>query len=131
ESWVAGRWQAGSDDGEPLLDAVTGEEVARVSSTGVDLGAMVRYARDVGGPALRPLTFHRRASLLKELALDLNAHKEDFHALSLRTGATRRDGYVDIDGGIGTLFSYASKDRKSTRLNSSHVKISYAVFCLK
>ncbi|GGM21059.1 phenylacetic acid degradation bifunctional protein PaaZ [Promicromonospora citrea] len=112
ESWVAGRWQAGSDDGEPLLDAVTGEEVARVSSAGIDLAAMVRYAREVGGPAVRRLTFHQRASLLKELALDLNAHKEDFHALSLRTGATRRDGYVDIDGGIGTLFSYASKGKR-------------------
>jgi len=109
ESYAAGRWFAASDDGTPLLDAATGEEVARISSAGLDLGEMTTYARTVGGPALRALTFHERAALLKAMAKHLNEIKDEFHALSLRTGATARDGMVDIEGGIGTVFSFASK----------------------
>jgi oxepin-CoA hydrolase/3-oxo-5,6-dehydrosuberyl-CoA semialdehyde dehydrogenase len=109
ESYVAGTWVTPSGEGEPLLDAATGEEVARVSTRGVDLPAMVEHARRVGGPAVRELTFHERAGILKALAKHLSADKEELYALSFRTGATRRDSAVDIDGGFGTLFSYASK----------------------
>ena len=109
ESYVAGNWYAAPDEGEPVLDAVTGQEVARVSARGLDYRAMVAHGRDVGGPALRALTFHERASLLKAVAKHLGGFKEEFYALSARTGATQRDSMVDIDGGIGTLFSYASK----------------------
>lgn len=109
ESYTAGSWFRASDDGSPLLDATTGEEVARVSSTGLDLAAMVDHARSVGGPAVRALTFHERAGLLKAVAKHLTSHKEELYALSTRTGATARDSMVDIDGGIGTVFSYASK----------------------
>ncbi|MEU8322328.1 phenylacetic acid degradation bifunctional protein PaaZ [Nonomuraea sp. NPDC048881] len=109
ESYAAGRWFRASDDGEPLLDAATGEEVARISSRGLDVAAMVRHARDTGGPALRALTFHERAALLKALAKHLLEGKDALYALSTRTGATSRDTMVDVDGGIGTLFSYASK----------------------
>ncbi|MEV5890235.1 phenylacetic acid degradation bifunctional protein PaaZ [Nonomuraea fuscirosea] len=109
ESYAAGRWFRPADDGEPLLDAATGEEVARISSRGLDVAAMVRHARGTGGPALRSLTFHERAALLKALAKHLLEHKDELYALSLRTGATTRDTAVDVDGGIGTLFSYASK----------------------
>ncbi|MEV4177477.1 phenylacetic acid degradation bifunctional protein PaaZ [Nonomuraea sp. NPDC049709] len=109
ESYAAGRWFRSSDDGEPLLDAATGEEVARISSRGLDVAAMVRHARDTGGPALRSLTFHERAALLKALAKHLSERKEELYALSVRTGATSRDTAIDVDGGIGTLFSYASK----------------------
>ncbi len=109
ESYAAGQWFRADDDGTPLLDAATGEEVARISATGLDLGAMVAHARTVGGPALRELTFHQRALLLKEMAKHLSADKDEFYALSLRTGATARDSAVDIDGGFGTVFSYASK----------------------
>jgi oxepin-CoA hydrolase / 3-oxo-5,6-dehydrosuberyl-CoA semialdehyde dehydrogenase len=109
ESYVAGRWFRSNDEGEPLLDASTGEEVARISSRGVDLAAMVDHARNVGAPAIRTLTFHERAGLLKALAKHLSADKESLYALSLRTGATRTDSMVDIDGGFGTVFSYASK----------------------
>ena len=112
ESYVAGRWLSGTDDGEPVLDAVTGQEVTRVSSHGLDFAALVAHAREVGGPAVQELTFHERATLLKQLALHLNGAKDDFYALSLRTGATRRDSMVDIDGGIGTMFSYASKGKR-------------------
>src|SRR5215211_82871 len=112
ESYVSGRWFAASDDGAPVADAVTGETVVRISSTGLDVPAMLAHARTVGGPALRELTFHQRAGLLKQLGLRLMAGKDDFYALSRRTGATDRDSAVDVDGGFGTLLSYASKGRR-------------------
>jgi len=102
-------WFRADDEGEPLLDASTGEEVARISSRGLDLGGMVAHARNVGGPAIRSLTFHERAGLLKAVGKLLSEDKDPLYALSLRTGATRTDSMIDIDGGIGTLFSYASK----------------------
>ncbi|PVG81933.1 phenylacetic acid degradation bifunctional protein PaaZ [Nocardioides gansuensis] len=109
ESYVAGGWFRAVDEGEAVLDAATGEVVAWVSSRGLDYGAMVTHAHEVGGPAIRSLTFHERAGLLKALAKHLGGAKDELYALSLRTGATQRDSMVDIDGGIGTLFSYASK----------------------
>ena len=109
ESYVAGGWFAADDEGQPLLDAATGEEVARVSATGVDLGAMTDHARVVGGPAIRALTFHERAGLLKAVAKRLTEVKDELYELSYRTGATKRDSMVDIDGGIGTVFGIASK----------------------
>jgi oxepin-CoA hydrolase / 3-oxo-5,6-dehydrosuberyl-CoA semialdehyde dehydrogenase len=109
ESYVAGRWTSPGDDGKPLLDAATGEPVVRISTAPPDFAAMTTHARTVGGPAVRALTFPQRAGLLKQLAQHLTGVKDDFHALSLRTGATPRDGMVDIEGGIGTLFSFASK----------------------
>ncbi|SEQ92457.1 phenylacetic acid degradation bifunctional protein PaaZ [Lentzea albida] len=109
ESYAAGRWFRARAEGEPLLDAVTGEEVARLSSEGLDLRQMTDHARRVGGPAIRELTFHQRALLIKELAKHLSADKDSLYELSYRTGATKRDSMVDIDGGFGTLFSFASK----------------------
>jgi oxepin-CoA hydrolase/3-oxo-5,6-dehydrosuberyl-CoA semialdehyde dehydrogenase len=113
ESYAAGRWFRADDEGRPVLDATTGDEVARISSTGLDLGAMVQHARTVGGPALRSLTFPERAGLLKAMAKDLMAHKEELYELSYATGATRRDSAVDIDGGIGTVFSIAGKGTRA------------------
>ena len=112
ESYVQGRWQAGTDDGTPLRHAVSGQEIARISSTGVDMGATLAYARGIGGPALRGLTFHQRALLLKELATHLTAQSEEFYSLSTATGATRKDSDIDIAGGFGTLFAYSSKARR-------------------
>src|ERR1700720_4076957 len=111
-SYVSGSWQVAPDEGMPLRDAVTGEEVARISSTGVDMAGALAYGRRVGGPALRELTFHQRASLLKALASHLREHREELYALSAKTGATLGDSKFDIDGGIGVLFSYASKGRR-------------------
>jgi oxepin-CoA hydrolase/3-oxo-5,6-dehydrosuberyl-CoA semialdehyde dehydrogenase len=111
-SHVAGRWYTAPDEGTPIADAVTGKTVARISSTGLDVPAMLDHARTVGGPALRELTFHQRAGLLKQLGLKLMADKDEFYALSRRTGATDRDSAVDIDGGFGTVLSYASKGRR-------------------
>ncbi|KRA30016.1 MULTISPECIES: phenylacetic acid degradation bifunctional protein PaaZ [unclassified Nocardioides] len=109
ESYVAGAWFRAQDEGDAVLDAITGKEVARVSTRGLDFAALVAHGRDVGGPALRALTFHERAGLIKALAKHLGQFKDEFYALSTRTGATKRDSMVDIDGGIGTMFSYASK----------------------
>src|SRR3954465_13589760 len=112
QSPPAGRWYAAPDEGTPIPDAVTGETVARISSTGLDVAAMLAHARTVGGPARRALPFHQRAGLLKQLALRLTADKDAFYALSRRTGATDRDSAVDVDGGFGPPPSYASKGRR-------------------
>jgi oxepin-CoA hydrolase/3-oxo-5,6-dehydrosuberyl-CoA semialdehyde dehydrogenase len=111
-SYLSGAWQSPADEGAPLHDAVTGEEVARVSATGLDLAAALDHGRRVGGPALRELTFHQRAALLKALASALREHRTELYALSARTGATLGDSQFDIDGGIGALFGYASKGRR-------------------
>ncbi len=109
QSFVAGRWQAGAGTGVALRDATTGEVIASADAAGLDTALMLAYARAVGGPNLRRLTFHERAALIKSLARFLGAHKEEFYALSYATGATRADSWIDIDGGISTLFVYASK----------------------
>ena len=111
-SYVGGAWHTAPDEGAPLYDAATGDEVARISSTGVDMAGALGYGRRVGGPALRELTFHQRASLLKALASHLREHRDELYALSARTGATLGDSKFDIDGGIGVLFTYASKGRR-------------------
>ncbi|HEY4021153.1 MAG TPA: phenylacetic acid degradation bifunctional protein PaaZ [Pseudonocardiaceae bacterium] len=111
-SYVAGDWHTAPDEGTPLHDATTGEEVARISSTGIDMAAALAYGRTVGGPALRALTFHQRAALLKALASYLREHREELYALSARTGATLGDSKFDIDGGLGVLFTYSSKGRR-------------------
>ncbi|KAA5834383.1 phenylacetic acid degradation bifunctional protein PaaZ [Saccharopolyspora hirsuta] len=111
-SYVNGDWHAPAEEGVPLHDAVTGEEVARVSSAGVDMAAALAYGRDRGGPALAELTFHQRAALLKSLASHLREHREELYALSARTGATLGDSKFDVDGGIGVLFGYSSKGRR-------------------
>jgi len=111
-SYIGGAWVDPADDGRPVLDAVTGDEVARVSSAGIDFGAALGYGRSVGGPALRELTFHQRAALLKSVGLLLREHRQELYALSARTGATLADSKFDVDGGIGVLLSYASKARR-------------------
>ncbi|CAH0131749.1 phenylacetic acid degradation bifunctional protein PaaZ [Rhodococcoides fascians] len=112
ESYAQGTWYSATDEGTPLMSAVDGSEIARVSSSGLDVAGMIDYARTVGGPALAALTFHERAALLKQLGLTLLAGKEEFYQLSRHTGATTRDSGVDIDGGFGTVLSYASKARR-------------------
>src|SRR5690348_1412627 len=110
-SYVSGAW-TGPFDGRPVLDAVTGEEVARVSSDGIDLAAALAHGRSAGGQALRALTFHQRAGLLKSLGQMLREHRPELYALSARAGSTLNDARFDVDGGIGVLLSYASKARR-------------------
>jgi oxepin-CoA hydrolase/3-oxo-5,6-dehydrosuberyl-CoA semialdehyde dehydrogenase len=92
--------------------ALTGEVIATTGSQGIDFGAMLQHARKVGGPALRRMTFHERAHMLKALAQAIMARKEELYELSYNTGATRNDGWIDIEGGAGTLFSFSSKGRR-------------------
>src|ERR1700749_4108317 len=110
-SYIAGRWFA-PDSGTTAYDAATGEPVAEVSSAGVDFGAALAYGREVGGPALRALTFHERAELVKAVGQELRKHRDELYELSYRTGATLYDSKFDIDGGIGVLLSYASKAKR-------------------
>jgi oxepin-CoA hydrolase / 3-oxo-5,6-dehydrosuberyl-CoA semialdehyde dehydrogenase len=109
QSYVGGQWRSGDGQGVLMRDASTGEVVAEAGSAGIDFAATLAYARDVGGPALRAMTFHERAAMLKALAKRLTELKEEFYTLSYCTGATKSDSWIDIDGGIGTVFAFASK----------------------
>ncbi len=111
-NYALGRWQAHEGSGIPQFDAVTGELIATCGSEGLDYRAMASYARGSGGPALRRMGFQERGRMLKRLALFLTGARENYYDLSYRTGATRQDSWIDIDGGIGTLFAYASLRRK-------------------
>ncbi|MBI2722779.1 MAG: phenylacetic acid degradation bifunctional protein PaaZ [Bacteroidetes bacterium] len=107
-NYACGQWFAGSEKGQDLFNAITGEVIGTASSKGVDFAKMCEYARSVGGPKLRKLTFQQRGLMLKALAMHLLSKKEDFYKVSWATGATRIDSWVDIEGGIGNLFTYAS-----------------------
>ena len=111
-SYVSGQWHTPDDEGRPLHDATTGAEVARISSAGIDFAAALEHGRKVGGPALRALTFHQRAALLKALASHLREHREELYEVSAWSGATKGDSMFDVDGGIGVLFSYASMAKR-------------------
>lgn len=111
KNYAEGKWVA-AKDGDALYNAVTGEAIYTASSEGLDFGAMMNYARKVGGPALRKLTFHQRGRMLKALAFHLLEKKEYFYKISSYTGATRVDSWVDIEGGIGNLFANASLRRQ-------------------
>ncbi|MGD1847244.1 MAG: phenylacetic acid degradation bifunctional protein PaaZ [Salibacteraceae bacterium] len=112
KNYVHGKWEEGSGEGKPLYNAITGEVIAPATTAGLDFGDMLRYGREVGSPALRKMTFHERGRMLKALALHLFERKEQFYEVSYATGATRPDSWVDIEGGIGNLFAYASLRRQ-------------------
>jgi oxepin-CoA hydrolase/3-oxo-5,6-dehydrosuberyl-CoA semialdehyde dehydrogenase len=112
QNFVCGGWMSASDEGQPLHNAVNGELIAFASSGGVDFKQVLDYARKRGNPALRKMTFPERGRMLRALALHLTEKKEKFYSISYKTGATRADSWIDIDGGIGNLFSYASLRRK-------------------
>ena len=121
-SYVQGGWHTADDEGRPLHDAVTGAEVARISSKGVDFAGALEHGRRVGGPALRELTFHQRAALLKALGQHLREHRDELYALSHRTGATLYDAKFDVDGGIGVLLAYASKAKRELPNDTFYVE---------
>lgn len=112
KNYAEGKWVTAKGEGDTLHNAITGEAVFTASSDGLDFGAMMHYARKVGGPALRKLTFHERGRMLKALAFYLMDRKEYFYEISAYTGATRADSWVDIEGGIGNLFANASLRRQ-------------------
>ena len=111
-NYIAGKWITGDGDGQVLYNAITNEPVAVATTQGLDMAAMLRYAREKGNPVLRRMTFQERGRMLRALALHLLSKKEDFYAVSALTGATRVDSWIDIEGGIGNLFSNASLRRK-------------------
>jgi oxepin-CoA hydrolase/3-oxo-5,6-dehydrosuberyl-CoA semialdehyde dehydrogenase len=111
-SYVYGQWVESEGEGRQVLHAVTGEPIARVTSDGIDFGKVLDYGRNQVGPVLRAMTIHERASALKALAKHLSQNKELFYEISAKSGTTQRDAMVDIDGGIGTLFSYSSIAKK-------------------
>jgi oxepin-CoA hydrolase/3-oxo-5,6-dehydrosuberyl-CoA semialdehyde dehydrogenase len=105
-------WIEGDGEGKPLSSAVSGEPIASISSDGLDFRGMLEHARNVGGASLRKMTFHERGDMLKALAQYLMEQKKDFYGLSTETGATQSDSWIDIDGGISTLFVFSSKARR-------------------
>jgi oxepin-CoA hydrolase / 3-oxo-5,6-dehydrosuberyl-CoA semialdehyde dehydrogenase len=112
KNYAEGKWMTAKKEGEVLRNAITGDPIYTASSEGLNFGEMMNYARKVGGPALRKLTFHQRGRMLKALAMHLLEKKEHFYKISTFTGATRADSWVDIEGGIGNLFSNASLRRQ-------------------
>ncbi|MEV7606298.1 phenylacetic acid degradation bifunctional protein PaaZ [Paenarthrobacter sp. NPDC089322] len=113
-SYVQDAWWTPAPDAKtvPVRDASTGEVLANVSTDGLDLAAVVNHGRTTGQTELGKLTFHQRALKLKELAMYLNGRREELYASSSQSGATKIDNMIDIDGGIGVLFTFGSKGRR-------------------
>lgn len=112
QNYALGKWIEGDGNGTELYNAITGDIVGTASSKGLDFAAMCEYARTVGGPKLRKMTFHERGRMIRALALHLLSKKDMFYKISWATGATKSDSWVDIEGGIGNLFAYASLRRQ-------------------
>ncbi|MCB2096536.1 MAG: phenylacetic acid degradation bifunctional protein PaaZ, partial [Parvularculaceae bacterium] len=112
KNYALGKWTEGTGALAEIPSAVTSEIIARGGSGGLDFGAMADYARTVGGKNLRKLTFHERAAIVKALAQAVMEKKEELYQLNFHTGATRKDGWIDIEGGAGTFFSMASKAKR-------------------
>ena len=127
-NYINGYWVEGDGDGQQLYNAVNGEVIATATTKGLDFASILQYGRTVGSPALRKMTFQERGRMLRALALHLTEQKEKFYTLSYKTGATRADSWVDIEGGIGNLFSNASLRRKLPNeifaLDGEHIGLS-------
>lgn len=107
-NYAQGEWIAGTGEGKALYNAVNGDLITTASSAGLDFGALLQYSRAKGGFALRKMTFHERGRMLKALAMFLSERKPAYYDISYKTGATKVDSWIDIDGGIGNLYAYAS-----------------------
>jgi len=112
QNFALGKWITGDGEGQNLYNAITGDPIANTSSKGLDFEAMCHYGRSIGGPKLQKMTFHERGRMLRALALHLLSKKDEFYKISWATGATKTDSWVDIEGGIGNLFAYASLRRQ-------------------
>ncbi len=112
ENYVLGKWITGDGEGQALVNAWNGETICHASTKGLNYKEILEYGRMKGGPALRRMTFQERGLMLKALALHLRNHLDKFYQVSYMTGATKADSWIDIEGGIGNLFSYASLRRK-------------------
>ncbi|XDA99973.1 phenylacetic acid degradation bifunctional protein PaaZ [Sulfitobacter sp. LCG007] len=112
KSFAVGNWISPDGSARNIENAIDGSLLGRAGTQALDISGMLDYARDKGGPALRAMTFHDRARMLKALAMVLNEKKQALYDISFTTGATQRDHLIDIDGGIGTMFVFASKGRR-------------------
>ncbi len=119
-NYVQGNWVNGDGDGAPLYNAVNGDTIAYATTKGLDFEAILDYGRRIGGPPLRKLTFQQRGLMLKKLALYLTKRKDKFYEVSYKTGATKLDSWIDIEGGFGNLFANASL-RKNFPNQTYHV----------
>ncbi len=108
QHYVLGKWTTGTGEGNPSFDAITGEFIASTTVEGLDIPAILHYGRTKGGEKLRKMTFQERGNMIKSLAMYLTKRKEQFYEISYRTGATRVDSWIDIEGGFGNLFANAS-----------------------
>ena len=124
-NYALDRWTPGEGNLAEISSAIDGAPVATTGSGGLDFAGMLTHAREVGGPALREMTFHERARMLKTLGQAIMARKEELYELNYLTGATRKDGWIDIEGGAGTLFSFSSKGRRE--LPDAHVLMDGAI----
>ena len=111
-NFVIGRWIEGRGELQTISDAVTGIPIYQTGTGGIDFQELLQFARNRGNANLRKMSFHERGKMLKALALHLQDHLENFYRISYQTGATRADSWIDLEGGIGNLFSYASLRRK-------------------
>ena len=107
QHYVQGQWQSGNGEGIPVFDSITGEHFTSTTVRGLDVASILQYGRDKGD-TLRKMTFQQRGNMLKSLAMYLTKRKQAFYEISYRTGATKRDSWVDIEGGFGNLFANAS-----------------------
>ena len=112
QSFAAGQWINPGAGSRSVASAITGDVIAQAGNDTLDIQAMLSFAYDVGGPALRKLTFHDRAKMLKALAAYLKDHKQSLYDLSFDTGGTQSDHMIDVDGGIGTMQVYAAKGHR-------------------
>jgi len=112
KSYCYGSWFEGQENGVNVYNALNGEVICNVSSSGVDFKKMLDHGREIGGKALRAMTIHERANAIKNVAKHLLSKKDALYALSAKTGATKVDSWIDIEGGIGTMFSYSGIARR-------------------
>ena len=112
QNYISDKWIEGDGDGQLLYNAVTGETIASATTKGLNFASVLEYGRSKGTAALSKMTFHERGRMLRALATHLRNHLEKFYTISYRTGATKADSWIDIEGGIGNLFAYASLRRK-------------------
>ncbi|OIQ28737.1 MAG: phenylacetic acid degradation bifunctional protein PaaZ [Bacteroidetes bacterium MedPE-SWsnd-G2] len=108
QHYVKGQWTEGTEEGKPVFDAITGDVIANIAVEGLEIPEILHYGRTEGGKILRKMTFQERGNMLKKLAMYLNKRKADFYEISYRTGATKVDSWIDIEGGFGNLFANAS-----------------------
>lgn len=107
KNYLHGEWMEGKGEGTKLLSAIDSSLVAVCDTEGLNFEQALEYGRTVGYKNLSSMTFYDRGQMLKKIAQYLIARKNNYYELSYNTGATYLDCWVDVDGGIGTFFSYS------------------------